>query len=195
MGQVRCSERSSPIRPPGWKQQVEAAKRGVKGKRKGKGEGKVGRPKRVKVAPVTPTTIMVPPVNTVLGEDVTLKKNNAVVPLCPSISASAEADDGDGEILANLKEDKKKRWEWDLDVPLGPSVLETSEKGGAVWKVYHVDRNFSPDTLPWIVSSLSPDAQRSGVLLPLLGLLFRFAFRLYMYAHLPAVSRSLVNDQ
>ena len=34
------------------------------------------------------------------------------------------------------------------------------------------------------MSSLSPDAQRSGVLPPPLGLLFRFAFQLYMYARL-----------
>ena len=42
------------------------------------------------------------------------------------------------------EENKKKRWEWDVDVPLGSSVLEISEKGGAVWKVY-VDRNFLLD--------------------------------------------------
>jgi len=34
-----------------------------------------------------------------------------------------------------------KRWVWDVDVPLGSNVLETNEKGGAVWEVY-VDRNF-----------------------------------------------------
>jgi len=94
-------------------------KRGVKGKRKGK--GKVGRPKKVKVAPtppvaVTPTTATVPSVNAVLGEeDVTVKINNVIVPLCSPISTSAEADDGseeeeggDGEVItANGKENKK----------------------------------------------------------------------------------------
>ena len=80
--------------------------------------------------------------NVVFGE---VKINNPVVPLCPPISASTEADDGsdeegagDGESLADGKE--KKRWEWDVDVPLGSSAPEISEKGGAVWKVY-VDRN------------------------------------------------------
>ena len=135
------------------------AKRGAKGKRKGKGKGKVGRPKKVKVAPapppaaVTPTTTTIPPVNTVLGEeDVTVKINNTVVPLFSPISASTEADDGsdeeddgDGETIPNGKENKnQKRWEWDVDVPLGSSILEISEKGGAVWKVY-VDRNFLLD--------------------------------------------------
>jgi len=61
-------------------------KRGVKGERKGKGRGKVGRLKGVRVAPpppavVTPTTT-VPPVNSVLGEEgVPVKINNKVVPL------------------------------------------------------------------------------------------------------------------
>jgi len=36
------------------------------------------------------------------------------------------------------------KMEWDVDVSLGSSVLEISEKGGAVWKVY-VDRNFLLD--------------------------------------------------
>ena len=36
------------------------------------------------------------------------------------------------------------KMEWDVDVSLGSSVLESSEKGGAVWKVY-VDRNFLLD--------------------------------------------------
>jgi len=139
--------------------EVEASptKRGVKGKRKGKGKGKVGRPKKVKVAPpppvVAPTTPTVPVVSTVLGEeDVTVKINNTVVPLCSRTSTSPEeaADESDEEedgdtVAANGKENKnKKRWEWDVDVPLGSSVLEISEKAGAVWKVY-VDRNFLLD--------------------------------------------------
>ena len=74
---------------------------------------------------------------------------NTVVPLCPQISASTVADngsgeeDGDGETFTNGKE-SKKRWEWDLDVPLGSSVLEISEKGRVVWGVY-VDRDFLSD--------------------------------------------------
>jgi len=141
-----------------YEAETSPAKRGAKGKRKGKGKGKVGRPKKVKVAPappapITPTTTTVPPVNAVLGEeDVTVKINNTVVPLCSPTSASTETDDGsdeeedgDGETIANGKENKnKKRWEWDVDVPLGSSVLEISENGGAVWKVY-VDRNFLLD--------------------------------------------------
>jgi len=39
---------------------------------------------------------------------------------------------------------RTSEWEWDVDVPLGWNVLEISEKGGAVWKVY-VDRNFLLD--------------------------------------------------
>ena len=132
------------------------AKRGAKGKRKGKGKGKVGRPKKVKVVPpppviAVPPTTTVPSVSTVLGEeDVTVKINNTVVPLRFSLSTSKEAvDESDGEedgpdATANGKENKNKRWEWDVDVPLGSSVLEISEKGGAVWKVY-VDRNFLLD--------------------------------------------------
>ena len=129
-------------------------KRGAKGKRKGKGKGKVGRPKKVKVAPpppVAPTPTIVPTVATVLGEeDVTVKINNTVVPLCSLVSPPAEAvdesdeeEDGD-HVAVNGKENKNKRWEWDVDVPLGSSVLEISEKAGAVWKVY-VDRNFLLD--------------------------------------------------
>ena len=50
------------------------ARRGVKGK-KGKGNGKVGRPKEVKVTPpppaaAAPTTTAVPPMNVVFGEEV-----------------------------------------------------------------------------------------------------------------------------
>jgi len=134
------------------------AKRGAKGKRKGKGKGKVGRPKKVKVAPappvaVTPTTTTVPSTNVVLGEeDVTVKINNTVVPLRSPISTTTGADDGseeeeDGDeepVAANGKENEHKRWEWDVDIPLGSSVLEIGEKGGAVWKVY-VDRNFLLD--------------------------------------------------
>ena len=136
------------------------AKRGAKGKRKGKGKGKVGRPKKVKVAPAPPVVVppttptTVPSMNTVLSEeDVTVKLNNTVIPLCPPISASTEVDDGseeedgEGEAITNGKENKnknEKRWEWDVDVPLGSSVLEIGEKGGAVWKVY-VDRNFLLD--------------------------------------------------
>jgi hypothetical protein len=131
-------------------------KRGAKGKRKGKGKGKVGRPKKVKVAPASlPVAAIptVPAVSAILGEeDVTVKINNAIVPLRSPISTPTEADDGsddegdgDGEgIVANGKENAKQRWEWDVDVPLGSSVLEISEKGGAVWKVY-VDRNFLLD--------------------------------------------------
>ena len=56
-----------------------------------------------------------------------------------------EEEGGDGEVTtANGKENKKQRWEWDVDVPLGSSVLEIGEKGGAIWKVY-VDRNFLLD--------------------------------------------------
>jgi len=82
-----------------------------------------------------------------------VKINNTVVPLRSPISTSTETDDGsdeeedvDGEVLVtNGKENKKKqKLEWDVDVPLGSSVLEISEKGGAVWKVY-VDRNFLLD--------------------------------------------------
>jgi len=139
-------------------------KRGVKGR----GRVRVGRPKKVRVTPppptaVTATTTTAPPMNVVSGaEDVKVKINNTVVPLCPSISASAEADDrfdeedGDEETLMGGKENKEKRWEWDVDVPSGSSVLEISEKGGAAWKVY-VGRNFSsggPWTFPWIVFSL-----------------------------------------
>jgi len=88
------------------------ARRGVKGK-KGKGNRKVGRPKKVKVKPpppatATPTTTTVPPVNAVFGE---VKINETIVPLCPPISASKEADDGsdeeedgDGESLTDGKE-------------------------------------------------------------------------------------------
>ena len=78
-----------------------------------------------------------------------MEVTNTVVPLCPQISAPTEAndgsdeEDGDGETLTHGKE-STNRWEWDLDVPLGSSVLEISEKGGAVWKVY-VDRNFLLD--------------------------------------------------
>ena len=116
-------------------------KRGVKGKRNDKRKGKVGRPNQIQVEPpppvaVTPTTTTIPPVNTVLGEeDVTVKMNNTVVPLCPLISASTEAEDRDGETFTNGK-NKNKRWEWDAEIPLGSSVLETGEKGGAMWKVY-----------------------------------------------------------
>ena len=134
------------------------AKRGVKGKRKGKGKGKVGRPKKVKVAPApsvaaTPTTTAIPSVNAVLGEEeVAVKINNVAVPLHSPILTSTEVDDGSdeeedggGEVATtNGKENRKRRWEWDVDVPLGSSVLEISEKGGAVWKVY-VDRNFLLD--------------------------------------------------
>ena len=42
---------------------------------------------------------------------------------------------------------KIKRSDRSVDVPLGSSVLEISEKGGAVWKVY-VNRNFLLDG-PW----------------------------------------------
>jgi hypothetical protein len=131
------------------------SKRGAKGKRKGKGKGKVGRPKKIKVAPpppvpAAPPTTVVHSVNTVLGEeDVTVKINNAVVPLRSPTSTSTEAvdesdeeDDADSP-AANGKENKKI-WEWDVDVPLGSSVLEIGEKAGAVWKVY-VDRNFLLD--------------------------------------------------
>ena len=51
----------------------------------------------------------VPPVNVVLGEDVTVEIKNTVVPLCPQISASTVADngsgeeDGDGETFTNGK--------------------------------------------------------------------------------------------
>jgi len=123
------------------------AKRGVKGKGGGQGQGKVGKPKKVKVAPpppVTQSTTTVPPVNAASGEEnVTVKINNTAAPLRPPISTSTEADDGsdeeedgDGETLANGKENNKKGWEWDVDVPLGLSVSEISEKGGAVWRVY-----------------------------------------------------------
>jgi len=92
---------------------------------------------------------------------------------CPPIPASTEADDvlgeeedRDGETPTNGKE-KKRRFEWDMDVPLGSRVLveNISEKGGEVWKV-HVDRNLLLDMFPRIVSPPCPGAQRSGVLRP-----------------------------
>ena len=133
-------------------------KRGAKGKRKGKGKGKVGRPKKVKVAPppptapAVPTVTTVPVVNAVLGEeDVTVKINNTVVNLRSPEPTSTETADNSGEeadgggVAVNGKENKNERiWEWDVDIPLGSSVLEICEKGGAVWKVY-VDRNFLLD--------------------------------------------------
>jgi len=124
------------------------AGRGVKGKGRGRGQGKVGKPKKAKVAPphpITQLTTTAPPVNAVSGEeDVMVKINNTAAPLCPPILASTEAEDGsdeeedgDGETLANGKENNKKGWEWDVDVPLGLSASEiSSEKGGAVWRVY-----------------------------------------------------------
>ena len=161
-GDVKMNEDKDPEEEPeddgDYEAEPSPAKRGVKGKRKGKGKGKVGRPKKIKVAPTlpvvaTPTTTTTLSVNTVLGEeDVTVKINNVIVPLRSPTSGSPEADDGSDEeegggreaVTANGKENKKQRWEWDVDVPLGSSVLEIGEKGGAIWKVY-VDRNFLLD--------------------------------------------------
>jgi len=79
-------------------------------------------------AAVTPSTTTALPVNAVLtrrgGHDSDHKQHRRSR---PPISASIEANDGsdeekdgDGEILANGKENKnRKRWEWDLDVRFG----------------------------------------------------------------------------
>ena len=50
--------------------------------------------------------------------------------------------DGDGETLVNGKGDKnRKRWEWNVDVPLGSSVSEISKKGGPVWELFVLDES------------------------------------------------------
>jgi len=62
-------------------------------------------------------TATIPPVNDISGEeDVAVETNYTVFPLCPLVSASTEADDGDGsdeedgdgETLTNGKESKKR---------------------------------------------------------------------------------------
>jgi len=127
------------------------ARRGVKGKRKRKGKGKVGRPKKVKVvrvppppAVVTPTTPTVPPVNAMLGEDVTVKIDNTAIPL-RSYFRLYRGGRWVGRRGGEPCEREGKREEEVTGVgrgrPLGSSALEISE-GGTAWKV-HVDRNLN----------------------------------------------------
>jgi len=103
-----------------------------------------------------------------------------------------EEEDGDGETLANGKETKnRKRWELGVDVPLGSSVSEISEEGGAVWKVYvgwKLGHSLGPRFLSLLVLHVL-------VSFPPLGPLWsRFALQLLTYTRLsPAVDRTLVD--
>jgi len=127
--------------------------------------------------------------------------NSMVVPLCPSISALTEADDGsdeeeDGVMERASRTGRKARgsngsgmWTCRWDRAFWRLVRRDP---GAVWKV-HVDRNLLLDPLYRIFSLL--------VLCVLVfcppppGFLPQFAFQSYLYARLlVTVSRSLVNN-
>jgi len=181
----------------GYEAESSPAKRGVKGKRKDKGKGKAGKPKKVKVAPplpaaVTPSTTTVPLVNAILGEeDVTVK---IATPSFPSVLPFQP-------LQRWTMGSTKRRTEMESPSRTGRKQ-GTGNDGSGVWTC-RWDRAFrrlvrreercgrfildGTWALPWAAFSLSSSTPRSGVL-PTAGSLMVSVCLVVAYVHPPLPS-------